>query len=80
LKSSPFFIILQSSIESDLSPLLKSSSLNPMQAAKMTSCLAGFPAVTDQLRSVLEAGIDLAISLFNVFRVIFQNNFTLTSS
>jgi hypothetical protein len=32
-----------------------------MQAAKMTSCLAGFPAVTDQLRSVLEAGMDLAI-------------------
>jgi hypothetical protein len=34
-------IFFQSSIESDLSPLLNSSSLNPMQAAKMTSGLAG---------------------------------------
>jgi len=47
----------QSSIESELSHLLNSSSLSPMQAAKITSCLAGFPAVTDQLRSVLEAGM-----------------------
>jgi hypothetical protein len=57
---------------------MKSSSLNPMQAAKMTSCLAGFPAVTDQLRSILEAGMDLPVYLFKQFRVIFQKHFALT--
>jgi hypothetical protein len=52
-----------------------------MQAAKMTSCLAGFPAVTDQLRSVLEAGMELAIYryLLKRFLVTFQKNFAFTS-
>ena len=36
---------------------MSSSTLSAKQAAKITSCLAGLPAVTEQLRTVLEAGM-----------------------